>query len=181
MLLRMFFFLLPIALFSDVHEKVFTSVYKEALWGRNAEGLGWSGGGANYELTVPYRAYLLKFLKEKKIRSVVDAGCGDWESTKLIDWTGIKYTGYDVVKDVIQRDINRFSSQNIKFIHANFLKTNLPNADLLICKHVCQHITNKDGHKLLKQMHKYKHCIFVNPVVAETKTSPNDDTEVSDV
>ena len=34
-----------------------------------------------------------QFLKDNAIRSVVDAGCGDWEFSQAIDWTGIDYKG----------------------------------------------------------------------------------------
>jgi len=44
---------------------------------------------------------LQQFLKDNKIRSVVDAGCGDWGLSQALDWGGIDYKGYDIVEAVI--------------------------------------------------------------------------------
>lgn len=178
-MLKFIFLALPLAIFAQNHEEVFTEVYQKALWGTNAEGKGWSGGGSSAELSKPYREYLEAFFQEHDIQSIVDVGSGDWESTKMFDFSQIDYIGFDVVKEVIDRNQEQFGAGNIKFVHANFLEIDLPEADLLICKHVCQHITNQDVFTLLKQTNKFKHCIFVNPLNPASLTSSNPDTEVS--
>ena len=37
----------------------------------------------------------LHALAERRIRTVVDLGCGDWQFSKYVDWRGIEYHGYD--------------------------------------------------------------------------------------
>ena len=51
-----------------------------------------------------YITFLTKFLKDHDITNVCDIGCGDWQVSKHIDWTGIHYLGIDVVKDVIKKN-----------------------------------------------------------------------------
>ena len=172
--------LLPGVLFSclragDIHTEAFTNIYNNAVWGKNNQGEGFSGGGSTFEKTVKYRKLLQNFLKEKNIKSVVDIGCGDWEFSKYINWDGIDYIGFDVVDWVIKNDISRFSNDHIHFFTSNFLDEDLPEADLLLCKHVLQHLSNEDVLKLIPQFKKYKYCLVTNEVDRHSLTSNNVD------
>lgn len=162
----------------DDHEKVFTSIYNQAIWGRNDEGQGFSGGGSLLSNTTAYIDLLVNFMETHNIRSVVDAGCGDWEFSKSINWDGIEYTGYDVVKHVIEKDRRLYGQSNIHFVHANFINTDLPPADLLLCKHVLQHLRNEDILKFLPQLKKFKYCLITNEVYPITLSSLNNNIAI---
>jgi trans-aconitate methyltransferase len=149
-------------LIAEEYEERFERIYREKMWGANDENEGSSGGGSTFENARPYYEYLTRFLQEHKIKSVVDLGCGDWMLSKYIDWTDIDYTGYDVVESVIDKNIQKYGSDTIRFINANFLNAEVPAADLLICKHVLQHIPNKDVFRFIKLLPKYKHCLILN-------------------
>ena len=48
---------------------------------------------------VQYIQFLIKFIREHDIHTVVDIGCGDFRCGKLIyDDLNISYTGYDTCK-----------------------------------------------------------------------------------
>lgn len=149
-------------LHADLYEERFDTIYREKLWGVNEENEGYSGGGSEVENVRPYYEYLTQFIKEHQIQSVVDLGCGDWTFSKRIDWEGIDYTGYDVVASVIEKNRQKYGCDHIHFVHANFLTEELPQADLMICKHVLQHIPNRDVFVLLKQLAKFKHSLILN-------------------
>jgi SAM-dependent methyltransferase len=153
----------------------FDSIYKDAKWGANAEGAGNSGTGSTVAATLIYRTFLQQFLKENNIKSVVDAGCGDWEFSQAIDWTGIDYKGYDIVDAVVEADKKKYAKPNIQFFAANIVDTELPPADLLISKHVLQHLPTADVEKFVKQMKKYKHVLFTNGVHPLFLTARNTD------
>ena len=143
-------------------ESYMTHIYRRGLWGHNAQGEGNSGLSSTYKNAKPYIDFLQEFLEKYQIQSVVDAGCGDWEFSQHIDWSGIDYTGIDIVKFVIEKNITKFARENIRFIHGNFAEADLPAADLLICKDVFQIIDFQIAQQLIAQMHKYKYCLFVN-------------------
>lgn len=164
--------------YEDLHERVFTHIYDHAVWGRNSEGIGFSGGGSLLKNAQAYIDFLVPFMKEHRITSVVDVGCGDWEFSRFIDWSGIQYIGYDVVKSVIEKNIKRYGSPNTTFVHANMLTEELPPADLLLCKDVLQHLTNKDIGLFLPQFKKYKYCLITNEVDPKTLSSDNQDTQI---
>lgn len=155
----------------------FEKIYRDADWGTNASGIGNSGTGSTVQSTELYRRYLETFIKEHDIKSVVDAGCGDWEFSQKLDWTGIDYKGYDIVPKVIEIDKARFGNKpNIHFYVGNMVEDDLPAADLLISKHVLQHLPNADVKKFLdKQLKKYKHVLLTNGVNASFLSGLNAD------
>jgi SAM-dependent methyltransferase len=162
--------------FQTTHEKissVFTGIYKNAVWGTNENGKGHSGNGSTAKNTKPYRNYLTEFMKENHVKSVVDIGCGDWEFSQLIDWRGINYTGFDVVKDVIEHNNKTHSNSHVKFVNDNFLTADLPEADLLICKDVFQHLSNDEILAFMPKLKKFKHCLFTNDTNPLTDTCEN--------
>ena len=156
-------------------QKAFEDIYDKGTWARKQDGTGTSGLGSTERSTVLYRTFLQQFLKDHDIHSVVDAGCGDWEFSQTIDWTGIDYKGYDIVPSVIEADIKKFGKPNIQFFAADIVTTELPPADLLISKHVLQHLPNSSVEKFLLQLPKYKHILLTNGVDRRTLTSDNMD------
>jgi 2-polyprenyl-3-methyl-5-hydroxy-6-metoxy-1,4-benzoquinol methylase len=96
-------------------QQVFADIYRQAIWGTNAQGAGNSGPGSTLHATLVYRTFLQQFLKDNAIRSVVDAGCGDWEFSQALDWSGIDYKGFDIVESAIVEAKRRLAKPNIAF------------------------------------------------------------------
>jgi SAM-dependent methyltransferase len=149
----------------------FDKIYREATWGTNADKRGHSGTGSTLRTTLLYRTFLQDFLATYDIHSVVDAGCGDWEFSQTIDWSGIDYKGYDIVESVVANNKKLYEKPNIHFFVANIVETELPPADLLIVKHVLQHLPDADVTKFIAQLPKYKHALITNGVNATLLTA----------
>lgn len=162
----------------NTYEKVFTHIYTAHIWGTNNQGEGFSGGGSTIDNTQEYRRFLEHFMIDYKIKSVVDAGCGDWEFSRLINWQNIQYIGYDVVEHIIKKNIAQYKAPNITFIYESFLSANLPEADLFICKHVFQHLDNESILAFLPKLKKFKYCLITNEVYPSTLSSDNPDTKI---
>jgi len=161
---------------SSQKQEAFESIYKNADWGTNDGGAGNSGLGSRVETTLLYRTFLVQFMKNNEIHSVVDAGCGDWEFSKTIDWKGIDYRGYDIVAPVIESNKRLYGKPNVQFFHADIVEHDLPKADLLVVKNVLQHLPNADVKKFLAvQVPKFKHVLLMNGVNHTTLTGANDD------
>jgi 2-polyprenyl-3-methyl-5-hydroxy-6-metoxy-1,4-benzoquinol methylase len=177
---RLFFLMSMVAIcvWADVHEERFSQIYTNAEWGTNNKGEGHSGWGSTPENCTEYMSFLENFLREKNITSVVDAGCGDWQFSRLMNWTGIRYIGYDVVPKLIVCNNAKYATDEISFVHANFLTTDLPSADLFLCKDVFQHLTNADIQRFIPQLKKFKYCLITNEINPLTLTSNNADTRV---
>lgn len=156
-------------------QQVFDEIYRRGQWGRNADDAGTSGFGSRLAPTLIYRAFLQQFMENAGVRSVVDAGCGDWEFSRAIDWKGIDYKGFDIVGSVIDEDKKKYGKPGVQFFVANIVEADLPPADLLICKHVLQHLPAADVLTFLKQLSKYKHVLLVDSVNPGTLSSKNVD------
>lgn len=138
--------------------EVFDEIYEKNKWG-----LG-SGAGSIPKHTKGYVRFLQNFLRANNINSVIDMGCGDWQFSHLVDWSGVDYTGYDVVDSVVRKNIIKHSDKNIHFQLYSGNPDDLPKADLLIVKDVLQHLSHSSIHDVLKNLNKYKFCLITNCV-----------------
>lgn len=136
----------------------FNSIYKANLWGCG------SGPGSDEKFCANYVKFLQDFFKEKKISSVVDCGCGDWQFSKNIDFSGVDYKGFDVASFVIERNINQFQKENINFFLYNGDFSLLPHADLIICKDVLQHLNNEKIKEFIANLHRFKFALITNDI-----------------
>lgn len=112
----------------------FTKIYDKKIWGNG------SGCGSSPAYNEKYMAILQNHLRVNAIQSVMDIGCGDWQHSQFIDWTGIDYNGLDVVKSVVEKNNELYGKENIKFFHMDATKVSIPyKFDLVILKDVLQH------------------------------------------
>src|ERR1700683_2547031 len=77
-----------------------------------------------------------------EVASIVDVGCGDWQSSRYISFNGARYSGFDIVKSLVDVNRTKFGSTSVSFDVMPDNPRRLPNADLIIMKDVLQHLTN---------------------------------------
>lgn len=146
----------------DWNRMVFETTYMHKFWGKG------SGYGSFLKNTAKYRKFLQNYLKKNGIRSVLDVGCGDWQLSGLIDWSGIDYLGTDIVESVIKRDEKMYGNKHIHFKYMNSFGSAPPKADLLIAKDVLQHWSNKNIRKFFSKIKgRYKHVLITNTVAGK--------------
>src|SRR5688572_14350459 len=142
----------------------FNRIYAEGTWGKDVAGKGTSGTGSTLEITREYRAYVEDFMKKHSVKTVVDAGCGDWSFSSAIDWGTASYIGVDIASDVIAAARSKHETDKITF-QVGDITDELPAADLLISKDVLQHLSNELVHKFIRnnlRKGKYKWVILTN-------------------
>jgi len=117
----------------------FTRAYKDGQWHNG------SGSGSSPANTRIYRRLLKWYLHEHRIGSVLDAGCGDWQFSRLIDWSGIAYLGLDVIPGITEANTLQYAGQGRGRAHVSFATADiltlarLPDADLILVKDLLQH------------------------------------------
>src|SRR4051794_16897821 len=89
----------------------FQSIYRDHVWGGQSR----SGPGSDPQTTRPFRDFLDCFLVDHRVLSVVDIGCGDWTSTRLVHWHGADYLGLDVVPELVDANNARFGRPGVRF------------------------------------------------------------------
>jgi len=129
--------------------QVFEQIYENKVWGDNysEEYKGSSGEGSSIEFNQEYIEFLKNFLKDYKIKSVVDLGSGDFRCGPLIynKYQGT-YTGYDIYSKVTETNQKNYSNENRNFKTLDFCTCEadeIQNAQLYIIKDVLQHWPNK--------------------------------------
>ena len=149
----------------------FNRIYAEGTWGKDVAGKGTSGTGSTLEITREYRAYVEDFMKKHSVKSVVDAGCGDWSFSSAMDCGDASYLGVDIASDVIAAVRNKHEKGKIKF-QVGDITDELPAAELLISKDVLQHLSNELVHKFIRnnlRKGKYKWVILTNDRGSENR------------
>jgi len=144
--------------------KTFNRIYIRGEWAKDPEGRGTSGTGSTLDITRDYRSYIEDFIKKHHVKSVVDAGCGDWEFSSATDWNHARYLGVDISTEVIDYVKEKYEKGGVSFMVGD-VTDSLPVADLLLCKDVLQHLPNSLISKFIKnnlKKGKYKWVILTN-------------------
>ncbi len=133
--------------------QAFQQIYALDIWN------GGSGPGSSVEATHRYRQILAEYLAAVKQRAgdripkICDIGCGDWQFSQVVDWTGLDYLGLDACQSVIEDNARKFSAPNVKFEHRDAVeKTDWPAFDLVIAKDVFQHLPIASVTRLLTNL-----------------------------
>jgi hypothetical protein len=148
----------------SLSDNTFDRIYKRGGW----SGVG-SGPGSVVGVNRKYISYLHDFIKKHEIKSIVDIGCGDWQIFSHVDLEGVKYTGYDVAKSVIDKNNDKYQASNVSFIHVPLeARTKYVRADLMIIKDVLQHLSFKKTQDILDQLSKYKYSFVINDFLDTT-------------
>lgn len=143
------------------HKVIFDGIYQNKIWGDG------SGPGSRVENTTDYRAYLERFMEEKKIQSVLDVGCGDWEFSQHVHWNGAIYFGVDVSSLAIAK-ASAHLGDRVMFACADFLHLPIvPRFHLAIVKDVLQHLDYPNGLRLLSKLAECRFLLITNDASEE--------------
>jgi SAM-dependent methyltransferase len=116
---------------------------------RHYERRGWldpetvSGRGSSLERTAAIRGYLPALFAELGVRSVIDAGCGDFNWFRTLDADLDSYLGIEVVEELAARNRESFGTERRRFAALDIIRDPLPRADLLLCRDCLVHLKNR--------------------------------------
>lgn len=136
-------------------QNIFDKIYLTDEWN------GGSGPGSHPQNTSKYVKFLNSFIRENKIKSILDVGCGDWQLMSMVDLSGVRYKGIDVSpvatsfaksKALPETDI---STSDVEDIHESF--------DLVHIKDVLQHLEFSECRRILEIIStRHKSALVVN-------------------
>lgn len=126
-------------------ESVFSEIFRNGEWGKWGRDESVSGPGSSLESTKNIRMHLPKIFKLFKIRSIIDAPCGDfnWMRAVPLD-TNVLYTGIDIVPALVRNNKEKYGTEQYSFICSNIIKDGIPPGDLLICRDCLFHFSYSD-------------------------------------
>lgn len=128
--------------------EVFGDIYASKKW--MVEGDSVSGDGSTLSATVAIRIGLPKVARKLGIHSIVDAPCGDFLWMSQIVGCFEKYTGVDIVPDIVAKNSQRFSNDRVSFLLADITADPLPKADAVLCRDCFIHLPQAQIWKALR-------------------------------
>lgn len=118
----------------------FTEHYRSRGW---LEPETVSGRGSTLRSTETIRGELPALFRELGIRSVVDAGCGDFHWFQAMDLELDSYLGIEVVEELVAANQERFGTAERRFTALDITRDDLPRADLILCRDCLVHLKNR--------------------------------------
>jgi len=114
--------------------------FEDRTWahgGRNPR----SGRGSNMRWTQGIRTALPQIFEDYKVKTFLDAPCGDWFWMQHVDLSGVTYIGGDISKSVVNDITKEHARPGVKFLHLDVTSDKLPNADMMMCRDCLFHLS----------------------------------------
>jgi hypothetical protein len=127
-------------------KKKFREVFENNAFGGE---ISLSGRGSDLDQTKRIQEELPKLFKEFSIASIIDVPCGDQNWIPKIDLGSIKYTGADIVPELISENRSLYGKQSRSFIELDITKEIPPRADLVLCRDLLVHLNTQEIRKAL--------------------------------
>ncbi len=118
----------------------FKDVYEQNDWGDDESR---SGVGSSLAATEKLRTDLPVLLRYLKIKSLLDAPCGDFNWMNEVDLGEVTYIGGDIVEEVVARNRERYARPDRQFQVVDLINDDLPAADAVMCRDCLIHF-NED-------------------------------------
>lgn len=144
--------------------QIFSKIYNDGLWNKKSSNFNSGPGSHNKELVIPFLEFVNCFIINKKIKTIVDLGCGDFNIGKNIYKNTNQYYAIDIVPNLIDHNKNLFKDSKIKFECNDFINDPIPEADCVILRQVLQHLDNQSIIKILKKIKLYKYAIITEHI-----------------
>ena len=127
---------------------IFAEIYRLRSWG---DGESPSGPGSGLSRTESIRADLAVLVRSLGVRSLLDAGCGDFHWMQAADLGLASYLGVDIVGEVVSACDARHARQGYEFACLDITRDPLPRVDLILCRDVLPHLSYADVFRALER------------------------------
>ena len=149
-------------------QQVFQSAYRNNVWGdRNLV----SGPGSGLRRTEAFRDQIPPLLEELGARSLIDAGCGDFNWMKEIQLPVDWYLGVEIVPNSPPAIEMPDSDPTRTFMHADLARDDLPRADVILCRDRLVHFSFEDIQAALRNFKRSQSLYLLTTTFIEFRTN----------
>lgn len=130
----------PLAADGADRSSVFEQIYRRNFWGSDQSR---SGLGSEQEFTRQYRIELTALLRERNVRTIFDAPCGDlnWMDDLLRELP-LAYSGGDISQSVVDDVLKKFPGRDVR--RFDICQDTFPQADVWHCRDCLFHLPFAD-------------------------------------
>jgi len=121
------------------HRRVFSRIFSENTWGSDESV---SGPGSTRERGASLLPDLIELMQRLRVRTLLDAPCGDFNWAQELADAVDCYIGVDIVEELIAR--NAREHPDLTFLTADLTRDPLPKADLILCRDCLVHFSFAD-------------------------------------
>ncbi|HXF40462.1 MAG TPA: glycosyltransferase [Blastocatellia bacterium] len=118
--------------------EVFSDIYRHRAWG-DCESV--SGPGSGIIRTSAFRDQIPRLLDEFDVRTVLDAGCGDFNWLKEVRLDLESYIGVDVVEELVSELRSRYANERRRFLNLDIISDKVSQVDLILCRDCLVHLS----------------------------------------
>jgi hypothetical protein len=124
--------------------RYFQDIYKQRLFGKSTSA---SGPGSSLDATKVVRETIFELFHKYQIQTIADIPCGDFLWFRAMELKDLKYTGFDIVPELITELSEGFPDQqfNIHDATSDLLGT----YDLILCRDLLVHLTNEQALRVI--------------------------------
>jgi hypothetical protein len=156
----------------DAYDVTFQNIYRRNWWG-STESV--SGCGSEVARAASLRNGLIEWIRNNKIRSLLDAPCGDFNWVEgVVKSAPITYLGGDIVSDLIVRN-NQKAPSDCRFRTFDILADDLPEVDAWLCRDVLIHFPNAAIQLILRRFANSNIKYFLATHFQDTAAHPDID------
>jgi 2-polyprenyl-3-methyl-5-hydroxy-6-metoxy-1,4-benzoquinol methylase len=130
-------------------QDVFYKIFSNNSWG-GRESV--SGPGSSLSSTKQIIPEISNTLLKLNVSSMLDMPCGDFNWMQYVNLKNIKYTGVDIVPDIVNNNNRRYSSTNITFKTMDATVDDIGYHDLIFCRDMLVHLSYKEIFCVLKNI-----------------------------
>lgn len=129
--------------------RYFHNIYKKRLFGKSSSA---SGPGSSLDATKAIRESIVELFDQYEIRVIADIPCGDFLWFRAMELKNLKYTGFDIVPELISELREEFPGQ--QFAVHDATSDVLGTYDLTLCRDLLVHLTNEQALKVIDNFKK---------------------------
>lgn len=133
-------------------EDRFAHIYSTRMWALGNPDNPGSGSGSSLNATAKLRAELPGLLKGIGTRTLLDLGCGDFTWMRTVDLRAVDYVGADIVQSLIDENTKTYGGAGVRFVCANAVSDELPDADTVLIREVLFHLSFDDVFAVLRNV-----------------------------
>jgi hypothetical protein len=111
-----------------------------------------SGAGSSIEHTKVIAKLLPGLCRRYDVGSLLDVPCGNFNWMAGVDLPGVRYTGGDIVPEVVSEAARRHGSREREFLVLDLTSSQLPPAELLLCRDCLVHLSYADIAKAISNI-----------------------------
>jgi hypothetical protein len=151
-------------------EPIFTEIYHKNFW---EDPVSRSGPGSNLIQTKVIREELPILVQEIGARSLLDIPCGDFYWMKEVELDVDLYIGADVIQELVTDNIKRYGNKKRHFVKLDIIKDRLPQVDLLFCRDLLDHFSNRHIFRAIKNIKKSNSKYLLTTTFASSEKNEN--------